>query len=71
MAEHHITAEFQREIPIDNKDLKIVVRRRKKVFGTLTLSKGTIDWRPTKKHRGGENEIKLTWEKFDQVMRES
>jgi DNA topoisomerase VI subunit A len=70
MSEHQIIANFQGNIEIDRTDLKVVVKKNGLVFGTLTLSRGSIDWRPKKKHIGGKNEIKLSWTKFDEKIRE-
>jgi hypothetical protein len=47
----------------------VTVKRNGKVFGTLTLSKGTIDWRPMKKRIGGRNEVRMKWTQFDKKMR--
>ena len=38
-----------------------------KRFGTLLVSKGAIEWRPTNK----VYRRKLNWARFDQLMRES
>jgi hypothetical protein len=38
-----------------------------KRFGTLLVSKGAIEWRPTNK----VYRRKLNWTRFDQLMRES
>lgn len=70
MSEHQVTANFQGNIEIANTDLKVVVKKNGRVFGTLTLSKGSIDWRPKKKWVGGKNEVSLSWTKFDEKMRE-
>ena len=70
MAEHKISAYFNQPIDVVNSDLEIVVKRNNKTFGTLTISKGSIDWRPTKKRIGGKNEVQLSWAKFDRRMRE-
>jgi hypothetical protein len=69
MAEHKIGLEIPKEIEVSNSDLKIRVRKDGKRFGTLTISKGTIDWRPAKKWRRNKNEIRLPWSVFDQTMK--
>ncbi len=54
---------------IKNTDFELKVRRDGKIFGTLTFSKGTIDWRPSKKWVGGPREIQKSWVDFDKMMR--
>jgi len=68
VAVHRITADFKGGIEIGKVDLKIVVRKNGAVFGTLTLSKGTIDWRPKKWWRGYEKQ--MSWSEFDAKMRQ-
>lgn len=68
MAEHTIDASFRQPIQVVNKDLEIIVRRNGVRFGTLIISKGSIDWRPAKKWKGGHNEIPLSWTQFDRAM---
>jgi hypothetical protein len=71
MATHEIKLKLTKGIEVLNTDVKIVVKRNGATFGTLTLSRGTIDWRPKKKHVGGKNEIQLGWNRFDKVMQEA
>lgn len=69
MAEHQIGLKIPKEIEILNRDIKIIVRRDGIRFGTLTISKGTIDWRPVNAKRGKTGETQLGWSKFDEVMK--
>lgn len=71
MAEHGVTLEIAKEIEVGNVDLKIRIRRNGDRFGTLTISKGTIDWRPLKAKRGKKGETRLSWTEFDTVMKEA
>lgn len=71
MAEHEIGLKIPKEIEIVNRDIKIVVRRDGNRFGTLTISKGTIDWRPVNAKSGKRGETQLGWSKFDEVMKEA
>lgn len=66
---HEISVRFRQAVDIENCDLKITVKTDGEIFGTLTLSKGTIDWRPKKKWRGRSNEFRMTWEAFDRKIR--
>jgi hypothetical protein len=71
MAEHNVTLEISDEIEVGNVDLKIRVRRDGDRFGTLTISRGTIDWKPLKAKRGKQSETRLSWEDFDRVMKKA
>jgi hypothetical protein len=48
-----------------NKDVIIDVHSNESKLGELHLSKGTIDWWPT---RAKTAVASMTWEKFDQIM---
>jgi hypothetical protein len=67
MPKHTITCEVQ-PVEVVNSDVIIKVRQDAVLFGTLTLSRGSIDWRPGKKWRGKKNEIQLTWTQFNRAM---
>ena len=49
-------------------DLVIIARQDGEVLGTLTISKGTVDWRPKNKKAGKKGETSLNWSKFAEVM---
>ncbi|HEY0503216.1 MAG TPA: hypothetical protein VGD42_06940 [Lysobacter sp.] len=56
---------------LGREDIEFVVMRTDKSgdgkrFGTLLVSKGAIEWRPTNK----VYRRKLNWTRFDQLMRE-
>lgn len=48
-------------------DIVLVVKKDNRRFGTLLVSKGAVEWRPTNK----QYRRKISWNKFDQLMRES
>ena len=57
---------------LGREDIEFVVTRIDesgdgKRFGTLLVSKGAVEWRPTNK----VYRRKLNWARFDQLMRES
>ena len=57
---------------LGREDIEFVVMRidesgEEKRFGTLLVSKGAVEWRPTNK----VYRRKLNWTRFDQAMRES
>jgi len=70
MASHSITLKIDKGIDVINTDISFKVKQDGKLLGTLTLSKGSIDWRPRKKHSGGDAEIRKSWTAFDKLMRE-
>lgn len=70
MAIHEISCNFAQALEIVNNDLTVLVKRDGELFGTLTMSKGSIDWRPAKAWRGGRSEVSLDWSQFDRVMRD-
>ena len=71
MATHAIKLKVTKGIEVLNTDIVVEIKKNGKRFGTLTVSRGTIDWRPTKKHVGGKNEVKKNWTSFDKIMRDS
>jgi hypothetical protein len=52
---------------LGREDIEFVVEQDGKRFGTLLVSKGAIEWRPTNK----VYRRRLNWARFDQAMRES
>lgn len=65
---HEISIAFSKKIPVLNSDIRIVVKQDKQKLGTLTISKGTIDWLPRNAKSGKGSEIKLTWAQFADAM---
>jgi len=63
-----VTMKFTQPVQIKSADLVVEVRNDEGLLGTLTISQGTLDWRPTRKWIGGKNEAQLTWKKFDKLM---
>jgi hypothetical protein len=55
------------ERALGREDIEFVVKRDGVRFGTLLVSKGAVEWRPTNK----VYRRRLRWERFDQLMRES
>lgn len=68
MAEHEVSLEIPRGIEVGKRDLKIRVVSDGVRFGTLTISKGAIDWRPGHAKRGKSRHIQLGWAEFDAAM---
>ena len=55
------------ERALGREDIEFVVKRDGVRFGTLLVSKGAVEWRPTNK----VYRRRLRCERFDQLMRES
>ncbi len=68
MAKHNISLAFSKEIEVLNSDIVVVVRKDSEKLGSLTLSKGSIDWRPKNARPGSKSETQLTWAKFAELM---
>src|SRR3954452_8168691 len=64
---HSIGLRIDHELPVSNVDIKIVVTRDGERLGVVTVSRGSIDWKPGKAKRTWS----LTWQQFDDLMRES
>jgi hypothetical protein len=48
MANHEVSLNISRPIPVGNVDIEIPVRRNRRAFGKVNVSKGSIDWVPAK-----------------------
>jgi len=55
------------ERSLGREDIQFVVMRDGVRFGTLLVSKGAVEWRPTNK----VYRRRLRWERFDQLMQAS
>jgi hypothetical protein len=65
MAVHHLLLHVPSQ-EIHNADVRIEVWSDDEKLGELRASRGTIDWAP----RAHQAPYTLTWERFDEVMRE-
>jgi hypothetical protein len=52
---------------LGREDIEFIVQKDGVRFGTLLVSKGAVEWRPTNK----VYRRRLSWDRFDQVMRAS
>jgi hypothetical protein len=71
MAEHRVNLEIPGKIEVGHADFKFRIYRGGQRFGTLTISKGTIDWKPRNAKRGKPGETQKTWDEFDRVMKDN
>lgn len=63
---HKVTFNVPRR-QLGREDIEFVVEKDGVRFGTLLVSKGAVEWRPTNK----VYRRRLNWDRFDQLMRES
>ena len=65
MARHNISVELP-EAQIKNRDAIVTIRGNGRIIGTLTISRGNIEWysKRWKKPR------RLSWSQFDRRMQE-
>jgi hypothetical protein len=65
MADTTINMRIEHPIPVGNVDVEYEVRRGPDLLGTLSISKGGLDWRP----KGARKPRKATWEQFQAWMK--
>lgn len=65
MAKHDIEVEIPTQT-VKNKDVKVGVRSDGQKWGTVQISKGSIDWKPSP---NSKRLYRMSWEKFDEIMR--
>ncbi len=63
---HRVTFNVPKRL-LGREDIEFVVEKDGVRFGTLLVSKGAVEWRPTNK----VYRRRLGWGRFDQLMRES
>ncbi len=63
MAKHEISVSLPAH-EVRNTDLTVIVHSDGQRLGELAVSKGTIDWRPARKHAP----VRLRWERFADLM---
>ena len=66
MAKHSVTVTAPPQ-SIDRADVKITITADGKKLGDLTVSRGSIDWKPARWRK--HNATPLKWEQFDAIMR--
>lgn len=67
VAQHDIEVRVPREITVVNADLEIKIYSDTTLLGEVHVSRGTIDWLPSR----GRSRYRLGWESFAEVMREN
>ena len=67
MANHEVSLNITRPIPIGSVDIEIPVRRNGRALGKVKISKGAIDWMPANKSKTA---YYLDWSEFAKVMAE-
>jgi len=68
MATHRLGLTLGKATEVQNADLTISVKRNGGLLGTLSVSKGTIDWRRKHAKTGKSSEANLRWDEFATLM---
>jgi hypothetical protein len=66
MPTHAVDLKISHAIAIGGVDITLPVRRGRTLLGTLTISRGGVDWR--KAH--ARSSVSLNWAKFAEMMAE-
>ncbi len=66
MPKHDVEMRIPTTKVVLSADVVFEIRSDNEKLGELRVSKGTIDWSPSK----AKNPRQLTWEQFDRFMRE-
>jgi hypothetical protein len=64
---HSISVKLPKPIAIRNSDVSVVIQKNGVRFGTITISKGSIDWRPKNAKLGR----KMLWSEFAKIIEKS
>jgi hypothetical protein len=64
MAQHEIEVKVPQEIWVENTDLEVKVKSDGRLLGRVHISRGTIDWIPSK----AQSRYRLSWERFAELM---
>jgi hypothetical protein len=64
MATHAVALKIAHEIALGKVDITLPVRKGPDLLGTLTISKGGVDWK--KAH--ARKSVSLTWTQFADIM---
>jgi hypothetical protein len=64
MATHDVSLQVSHAIPIGKVDIEIPVRKSARLLGTLTVSRGGLDWK--KAH--ARKSVSVTWTQFAKMM---
>lgn len=64
MAEHTVFIELP-ILELGKVDSKIIIKKGGKQFGTITISKGDLEWYPSK----AKQPYKISWTDFDKIIR--
>jgi hypothetical protein len=64
MATHNVFFKMPRR-ELGNSDILIEIHSGEEMFGTVTISKGALEWYPA----NAKNPYKLSWIRFDRVIK--
>jgi hypothetical protein len=66
MAKHDVALKIVHDVPIGNVDVEFPIRIDGKAFGRLKISRGGVDWLPTRSQKSG---FELNWGEFGDLMK--
>ena len=66
MAKHDVTFELP-EQELGRSDVKFQIKRDKEMFGTMTVSNGSVVWFP----KGVSYGYRIRWTKFDELIQKN
>jgi hypothetical protein len=64
MAKHTLFFELP-EVELGKTDAKFRIKKDGKLFGTITISKGDLEWYPAR----AKSPYKLSWAAFDKIIK--
>lgn len=67
MSEHYLEFRIKKWVEIERKDLSVKVYSDGRLFGTLKVSQGSIDWSPTRFK--SKEPFVIHWDEFDDFAR--
>ncbi|HWX53906.1 MAG TPA: hypothetical protein VN176_04870 [Verrucomicrobiae bacterium] len=68
MAEHSVTLRIPNNVDVVNRDIEFRVTQDGNFFGTLKISKGSLDWKPGKNQK--DRPFRVYWHEFDDFARD-
>ena len=68
MAQHSISVKIPKAIEVENSDVVVVVKADGEKLGTLSMSRGSIEWLPKGKKAGKQSETSKKWADFAAMM---
>jgi hypothetical protein len=65
---HSISVKIPKAVELENSDVVVLVKVDGEKLGTLSMSRGSIDWLPKGKKAGKQHEASMNWSDFAALM---